>query len=756
MSSSQTVSPPVAAANQVQTDSQRTGLLSSLWRYSLLGALAALALSLIELADLQVQLTPVFAAFQERLILSVYSSLNIFVGGILGLLVGLFVRTISFLKDRLAALLSRGKPPALLTRLGAGLFLFVLAAILLKQQPNVHGYLIELIREAEKIDPLRDYLLNHERSTSYALMLAILVGFWALWKLARAMASLNRVLRLAFVLVVFLLIAAAYYIDSRVEVQLYDPSLHRTLFITNMALMMTLLGAAYSAAPRWRALRLKPAIVIVLLVILFGGVVFTFLNFDRNQNLKNQVFFRTTQTRQHVRLAQWALDFDRDGWSAVLGGGDSDDRNPAVNPYQKEVTGDGVDNNSIGGDLTPEGVAEWRGQFQAAHTSPDPSARRLNIIYVFIDAIRADHLGTYGYARNTSPNMDKLAAKSQVFENGFTPAPNTFEALPKFTQGNYWDAHLKGWPQILAENGYNAMVFPRRLTTLMRHVKGARVVNEARVRKFEETIDVAIKVFSEQPADKPFAAYLYATDTHRPYKKHDQFNFGDSLVDLYDGEIGYMDYHLGRLFDWMETSGRMQDTMVVIMADHAESLGERGVYKHSSQLYNEQMHIPFIIYMPHLAPRRIPDYVSSVDLSPTILNAVGIAHPKECAGVSLLPLMRGEPFAHPPVYGEQSYGYQSFYVRPDQTVHPDSKKYMVITQDGYKLIYNRNAYSFELFNLKTDPKEERNLYDYERGRAEEMKKLIGRYVDVLLVSRPWDADETQYIYGHDPYRDVIK
>jgi arylsulfatase A-like enzyme len=756
LSSSHTLPSPITSTNEPQIDAQKMTLLTPLWQYALLGATAALVLSLIELVDLQIQLAPVFASIRERLTLVAYASLNVMVGGIIGLLVGLFVCAATFLKDKIALLISRDDRSSKWPGLVAGVVVFILAAILLKQQPQIHGYLIELIREAEKIDQLRDTLLNHERSTSYALQLAILLSCWMLWKIARAISKVNRVLQVAFFLLVSALIAVAYSIDSRVEVQLYDPSLHRSLFVTNFALMMALVGTIWFLSPRLQSLRLNRAVVILLLIFLFLGAGFTILNFDTNQNLKNQVFFRTTQTRQHVRLAQWALDLDRDGWSALLGGGDADDFNPNINPYQKEVIGDSVDNNCLGGDLTAQDLEGWHRQFQEAQRPPDANARRLNVVYVFIDAIRADHLGTYGYHRNTSPNMDRLAAKAQVFENGFTPAPNTFEALPKFTQGTYWDAHVKGWPQILAENGYNAMVFPRRLPTLLRHVKGMRVVNEAKVRKFEETIDVAIKVFSEQPEGKPFAAYLYATDTHRPYKTHEQFNYGETLVDLYDGEIAYMDAHLGRLFDWMERAGRLNDTMIVIMADHAESLGERGVYKHSSQLYNEQLHIPYIIYVPNLAPRRIPDYVSSVDLSPTILNIVGLAYPEECAGVSLLPMMKGETFSHPPVYAEQRYGYQSYYVRPDQTVHPDSKKYMVLTQDGYKLIYNRNAYSFELFNLKTDPEEERNLYDYERARAEEMKKLLGRYVDVLQVSRPWDADETQYIYGHDPYKDVVK
>jgi arylsulfatase A-like enzyme len=143
-------------------------------------------------------------------------------------------------------------------------------------------------------------------------------------------------------------------------------------------------------------------------------------------------------------------------------------------------------------------------------------------------------------------------------------------------------------------------------------------------------------------------------------------------------------------------------------------------------------------------------------LGPTILHTIGLDYPQECAGVSLLPLMKGEAFTHPPVYAEQTYRYQSFFVRPDQSVSPDTKKYAVITQDGYKLIYNRNAYSFELFNLKADPREERNLFNYEPQRAEAMKKLLGRYVDMISVSRPWDADESQYVWGQPEFKDVVK
>jgi arylsulfatase A-like enzyme len=249
------------------------------------------------------------------------------------------------------------------------------------------------------------------------------------------------------------------------------------------------------------------------------------------------------------------------------------------------------------------------------------------------------------------------------------------------------------------------------------------------------------------PADRPFCAYLYSTDTHRPYKPHGDFNYGATVADLYDGEISYMDFHLGRLLDALEQSGKLANTIIVIMADHGESLGERGVYKHSSQLYNEQTRVPMIIHLPGLAPRSIKDYVSTIDLGPTILNAVGLDYPGECAGVSLVRLMRGEPFTHPPIYGEQTTQDVSPFVRPDQQIDSGQKKYMIITQDGFKLIYNRDYYNFELFDLVNDPGEVSNLYDRMPARAAEMKRRLGRFIDVVTASRPSDADESQYFYG---------
>ncbi len=723
---------------------------ASLTNYALAGAAAAFLLAVVELVDLNVRLAPLFQSLAERAAFCSYFSLNIVGGLVGGLFVGLFAHTAAFLTRTALGTIARRKKVGLVDRLIAGAGVFAAGAFLLNQQPQIHGHAIEILRETEKFEVLTVTLLNHERAGSYLLLMAVVSGCWVLWMAARWLNGSSAMIRAVGMLVLVVFLGCAYYVDSRFETPLYETSVHRSMFLLCTALSMALMGAMSPRRPLGgpgAAAPLKKSAGVLVAIVLIASVTFTFASFDKNQNLKTQLFYRTSQARQYFKFVQWALDFDRDGYASMLGGGDCDDRRGDINPGRSEVIGDGVDHNCIGGPLTLQGIEDWKLEHASLRRPPDMSARRLNVIYVFVDALRADHLSAYGYVRKTSPNLDRLAARSALFENAFTPAPNTFEALPKFTQGTYWDAHIEGWPEIMARNGYNALLFPRRISTMRRHVKGMKVVDAAKAGTFESTIDSAINVLGNAPKEHPFCAYLYSTDTHRPYRPHDEFHYGPSVTDLYDGEIAYLDFHLGRLFDWMEKSGRMDDTMIVIMADHGESLGERGVFKHSTQLYNEQARVPMIIYMPGLTARSIDAYVSTIDLGPTMLSAVGLEYPKECAGVSLVPLLRGEPFVHPPVYAEQTTQDVSPFVTPDKSVTPEQKKYMIISQDGFKLIYSRDRYCFELFDLKNDPAEVRNLYDRMPEKAAELKHRLGRFVDVVRVSRPWDADESQYFFG---------
>jgi arylsulfatase A-like enzyme len=726
---------------------------SSLRNYALTGAAASLLLSSIEWIDLNFQLTPVFQSTSERLVLTSYLSLNLVVGAVIGALVGICAHSASFLNRRAQSALGRRGEPQNQRKLVAGLAVAAASAIVLNQQPHIHGYAVALLREIEKFPHLGGPVVAVELLCSYLVVMGLIVGCSIIWMLARRSGLWSDMTRRAWSIGLLAIIGAAYYADSRVEVQQYEYSMHRSMFLLATTLAMALVatiassptssrrGSARSAAP------LNATLSGLVAVAILAALAFTFARFDKNQNLKTQVFYRTTQTKQYFKLAQWLLDFDRDGYSAFLGGGDADDSRADFNPGVTETPSDGVDNNCVGGDLTPQAIDGWQRQFAELNLASNPEPKRLNVIFFFIDTLRADHLGAYGYNRNTSPNIDKLAARSSVFRNAYTPSPYTYEAAPKFMQSSYWDAHSETWTEALARNGYNTILFPRRLSMLLRHVKGMEQTVDAARRGLKQTIDAAIDVLGSARTDRPFCSYIYVPDPHRPYRPHEGFDFGPSLIDRYDGEIAYTDYHLGRLFDWMEQSGRINDTMVVIMSDHGESFGERGVYKHNSQLYDDQMRVPMICYVPNQAPREIFDYVTTVDLGTTILKLVGVDCPKEYAGVSLIPLMRGQPFVHPAIYGEHFVIGESIYAGPEKAVDPESHKYMVVTQDGFKLIYNRNFFNFELFDLNNDPRELHNLYDRMPEKSVEMKRLLGTFVDISGLLRPWDADEQKFFRG---------
>ncbi|HVG18379.1 MAG TPA: sulfatase, partial [Blastocatellia bacterium] len=614
----------------------------------LLGIAATFALSFIEWADLNIVLTPVFASLHERLIFTAYLSLNLLVGSVIGLVLGVFAAAISSLNRLIQSRLPGSRRTACVYERASTVGVYTIAGVLLNQQPHVHSYVEGLIIEAQKLPYLYGHLLPYKAVLSNLIVIALIAACSLVWFASGLANSMKPLPRAVWLFGLAASIAVAYYIDSRYEVQLYEYTLHRSMFLLAMTLAIAFVRSAYLSSRRARvvssvlsarAVRLAFGI---LATVVLSSVAFTFFHFGKNQNLKVQTLSRTTQAKQHFKLVQWALDFDRDGYSPFLDGGDANDRRADINPDQTEVIADGIDNNVVGGDLTSQKGSEWMARRASLHKTPGWVARRYNIVYIFIDALRADHLGAYGYDKPTSSNIDKLAARSALFKNAFSPSSNTFESAARFMKSSYWDARVESWTEVLARNGYNMMLFPqRRLSMLRRYVKGMQVAPDSEGKGLKETIDLAIRSINIAPQGVPFCAYIYAVDPHRPYVRHKDFNFGKSNVDLYDGEIAFTDHHFGRLFDWLEGNGRLEDTVVVIMADHAESLGERRVYRHSSQLHSDQTHVPMIFYVPDLPARRVGAYVSTIDLGTTILDVVGVDCPEPYAGVTLLPLMQG-------------------------------------------------------------------------------------------------------------------
>ncbi len=229
-------------------------------------------------------------------------------------------------------------------------------------------------------------------------------------------------------------------------------------------------------------------------------------------------------------------------------------------------------------------------------------------------------------------------------------------------------------------------------------------------RKAEETISRALKQyqkFSQQP-DKPFFLWIHVFDPHAEYQPPKPFS--DRFAhDLYQGEIAYTDACLGKLFEAIIPV--QQNTFIVLTADHGEGLGEHGELSHGYFLYNTTLHVPWIIQGPMIAPgQKIGHYARSIDIMPTILGLLdiqnygmaqgqdlsGLLQPNQHSTKKPSPEMNFTNFPARPSYAETYYSHQAFGWRVLKSLHWGQYKYHA-TKAG------------ELYDLATDPQEKHNL-----------------------------------------------
>jgi arylsulfatase A-like enzyme len=368
-----------------------------------------------------------------------------------------------------------------------------------------------------------------------------------------------------------------------------------------------------------------------------------------------------------LEAARQILDFDHDGYARWLGG-DCDDGDPDVHPEAIDYPGDGIDSDCDGQDAAA-------GVPAAAAMAPLPASvpPDLDLVFVTIDTLRADHLGCYGYARPTSPEIDRLAAEGTLFENGWAHAPSTRYSMPALASGRWpsaidWDESI-WWPRLargvrtLAESlhgdGYftggifsfnyfaaaDQRGFERGMDSYDTSLAALHVaVNgpmESRGTSSRQIADAAI-AFLDAHKDRKFFLWLHFYDPHLSYELHAEVpSFGSERMDLYDGEIRFTDLHVGRVLAHLKELGLWGRTAVVLTGDHGEGFGEHGVTEHGFDLYTAQTRVPFIVRVPGLPAQRARVPAGHIDVAPTLVNlARGKAEPT-FFGRSLVPELSG-------------------------------------------------------------------------------------------------------------------
>ncbi len=345
-----------------------------------------------------------------------------------------------------------------------------------------------------------------------------------------------------------------------------------------------------------------------------------------------------------------------------------------------------------------------------------------NILLIIVDTLRADHLGLYGYHRDTSPNLDILAERSSVFERAYSHSPWTMPSVASILTGleprehgvSQWqdplERQLVTISEVLQEHGYRtaAGVSHHILMPEYNYDQGFEVYNTSVLDQGSPHLIASSPSIAQfglvqtRPRRRePWFVLLHFFDPHAEYLDHEGHHFGDEDMDRYDSEIAFTDAHLGTLFERMAERGQLEKTIVVLVADHGEEFRDHGRIMHTLTLYEEVIHIPLVVYVPGFEARRLDHVVAETQLAPTLFALAGLPVPPSF-GAPAIPFDKG-----------------GFLQADDYQVHAETRekanKDAVIDGD-WKLIRDNKRRRFQLFDLATDPGEKKNLRSKERAR----------------------------------------
>ena len=502
--------------------------------------------------------------------------------------------------------------------------------------------------------------------------------------------------------------------------------------------ILVLLGAHGDRLPASRAGAV--ALLVPLLALLVTSPVALQL-VSRGGPLRTAVLARSHLVGV-VPKAIWALfDADGDGFSPLLGGGDCDDGDGAIHPGAVEVLGNGQDEDCDG----LVGAADpTAGTLTGRLVGPGCEERfslpaKTNVLLLVVDALRADRLDG-SYSRQVMPRLAQLSREAVYFPRCYSPHPSTAYAMPSLFTGlqSRWARDLmtsqylsipesRPLPQtLLGARGYRSGAVYGHFLAGHRHAM-TRGFDATRLRpepvNAELVADDALGFVDQLAAEgAPFFVYAHFYDPHWNYERYpeDRAPWGNGeRVDRYDAELYNVDLALGRILDGLRARGLWERTLVMVVSDHGEEFGEHGGQFHGQTLYEEVIRVPCVIRAPGLAPRRVTQPVSLIDMLPTLLDLLDIDEWPAFQGVSVEPLMLGGACRRGPLVGEM----QPWKERPPY------KPWLWYLLDGdSKLVRDVETGGDMLFDLARDPGEKHNLVDSDGASHQRMRALLDETV----------------------------
>lgn len=369
-------------------------------------------------------------------------------------------------------------------------------------------------------------------------------------------------------------------------------------------------------------------------------------------------------------------------------------------------------------------------------------ARRPNVLLVTLDTTRADRLGCYGYARARTPRLDALAHEGVLVEHAVASAPITAPSHSSMLTGLYPATHsvrdngsfrlpdaVETLPEILKANGYATSAFVSAAVLHHRYnlSQGFDVYDDdlwsedapelfmIRERRGSRTVAQAktwLDTWHGAADRKPFFAWVHLFDVHQPHEAL----VADMVLTAspYDAEIAGVDRYVGDLLDKLAALSELDNTIVIVTADHGESLGEHGEATHAVFVYESTIHVPLLVRFPRElhAGTRYSGPMRHIDLLPTLLSALNISHRGFVQGVSLWDALRGEaPAPDFPQVSESLVSELGFGMAPLFAIRRGSLTYV-------------RAPRIELYNRHNDPREAQNLASTMPDQARELDQAL--------------------------------
>ncbi len=400
----------------------------------------------------------------------------------------------------------------------------------------------------------------------------------------------------------------------------------------------------------------------------------------------------------------------------------------------------------------------------ACSTKGEPPAPRKvqKVLLISIDTLRADFLGCYNSERQVSPFIDQFASENILLENATSQGPSTaishksilysvYPAIHKTTKDTVPDETMRSPLEILQSKGFKTAAFVGggQLSRKFGFARGFDSYWEAAGTRKRGKGKYNLQFIEDQAVDwlnqnyrENFFLFVHTYEVHCPYNPPDDYvrkyaswyqgdidpngKCGDNyynertltaddiryLRDLYSGSVNFVDEFIGRLLNRLKSLGIYDQTMIVLLADHGESLGERGYIGHNFP-YEIQLHIPVILRIPGMDTARVRGPVMAVDVMPTVFEVLGLGRLFPFQGRNLIPVIQGKSN-----------------IEEDRVLIAEQKDRIRVRKGEWSCVFSRtNPPKDELYNVKDDPEQSNDLASSNPEKVKELKQFYSRMMD---------------------------